>query len=154
MNCPTCNRSSDECRFIGDFCEFCAADTVKRQTPESIDVEQCRWCGRIRLKGVYRPMDKASIGESIESEMKTHGWNVDVVSMGEKDVQAKFYCNVEGVPISFENNVHLKISHRTCTDCYRKSSGYYEAIVQLRGDAGKVERLSESISKFIEKRKA
>jgi nonsense-mediated mRNA decay protein 3 len=154
MNCPTCSRSSKDCRFVGDFCEFCAIDIAKRQAPASVEIEQCRLCGRIRLKGVYQDMDGDSIRAAIESEMKMRDWNVEVVSFTDKEVLVRFYYGAGKEPISFEKGLHLKVSHRTCTDCFRKSSGYYEAIVQLRGNADRVERESGRIGRYMQSRGA
>ena len=153
MNCPTCNRSSSECRFIGEFCEFCATDIAKRHAPEIVVVEQCRLCERIRIKGVYRSMDNDSIKYVIESEMKMPGWKVEVESIADREAIAEFYYSLYR-DIAFEKSVHMKIVHRTCTDCFRRSSGYYEAIVQLRGEPAKVEKASERIDKFLQSRGA
>jgi NMD protein affecting ribosome stability and mRNA decay len=150
MNCPTCNRSSDECRFIGDFCEFCATDMAKKKALSSIGIEQCRLCSRIRIRGIYTGMDRDSIRNVIESEMKMPGWNAEVISIRDREAQVRFYYGAEK-NIAFEKSVHISITHRTCTDCFRRSSGYFEAIVQLRGTPDKVEKMTEKIGKYLEK---
>jgi nonsense-mediated mRNA decay protein 3 len=153
MNCPTCNRSSKECRFIGNFCEFCATDMAKRQAPQNVAVEQCRLCGRVRIKGKYWDVDRDSLKAIIEYEMKMPGWNAEVVSFKDRDALVRFYYSTEK-DISFEKSVHLKITHKTCDECFKKSAGYYEAVVQLRGNAARVEKEMGRIDKFMQGRNA
>ncbi len=153
MNCPTCNRSSKECRFIGEFCEFCATDIAKRQAPSIAEMQQCRWCGRLWLKGKYIEMDNDSIGRSIESTMKMPGWKAEVLSVANRDALVRFYYGAEK-GVFFEKKLHLKITRRTCDECFKKSSGYYEAIVQLRGDPKKVDKEAGSIDRWLQNRNA
>lgn len=153
MNCPTCDRSSDECRFIGEFCEFCATDIAKRHAPAIVKIEQCRLCERIYLKGKYLEMDNGSISAAIELMMEIPGWKAEVLNYANRDALVKFYYGAEK-GIAFEKSVHLKITHRTCDTCFKKSSGYYEAIVQLRGDPKKVETEAGSIDRWLQNRNA
>ncbi len=154
MNCPTCNRSSDEFKFIGDFCEFCAAETAKKRAPSRVEIEQCRMCERVRIKGVYKEMNNNSVKAIIESEMKMMpGWEAEVENITDRQALVRFHYGDEA-PASFEKTVQIKIVHRTCDDCFKRSAGYYQAVVQLRGDPAKVEKESNRIIKNLESRGA
>jgi NMD protein affecting ribosome stability and mRNA decay len=153
MNCPTCNRSSKEYRFIGDFCEYCAAETAKKLAPLRVEVEQCRLCSRVRIKGTYKAMNKSSVKDIIELVMRMPGWKAEVKDLKERHALVRFYYGVEN-PIEFESDVQFKIVHRTCDDCFKRSAGYYEAVVQLRGERTKVEKEYNKINKNLESRGA
>ena len=48
IHCPTCNRSSDDTRFIGSFCEFCIIKKIEKAVPDSVIIYQCRFCKMIK----------------------------------------------------------------------------------------------------------
>lgn len=150
MNCPTCNRTSDDARFIGDFCEFCAADALKKKIPESVEIEQCRLCGRIRLSGAYYIMDKNALAAAIGSRLKLRDWAAKVKDHKDRQVLVLFSYRDTKPLISFEKVMRLRIVHKTCQDDYRRSSGYYEAIVQFRGSPERVDAELERITRHIE----
>ncbi|MEM3841521.1 MAG: NMD3-related protein, partial [Candidatus Micrarchaeaceae archaeon] len=64
-------------------------------------------------------------------------------------------CEVEGGErVAFEKKLRFKKTHEMCTDCFRRRSGYFEAIVQLRGDKFLIGRMFSRITSFMEKHNA
>jgi NMD protein affecting ribosome stability and mRNA decay len=63
------------------------------------------------------------------------------------DVNITYKVNEDFVV--FNNTFDVKRIHQICQECYRKSSGYYEALIQLRGDKEKVNLMFQKLSKFI-----
>lgn len=61
---------------------------------------------------------------------------------------------VDNDSVTFEKELGLTMKHEICQDDYRKSSGYYEAVVQLRGTHDRVTRMAEKIRKFLSIRNA
>lgn len=45
-----------------------------------------------------------------------------------------------GTKVAFTREIPVYYENKTCIDCTRKASGYYEAIIQLRGDKKRVSR--------------
>jgi NMD protein affecting ribosome stability and mRNA decay len=122
---------------------------ANKRAPQNITVEQCRLCGRIRIKGMYRIMDNSSMTEAVEAEMRMPGWKAEVLGIKDREVAVRFYYNAER-DIAFEKSVHMMVVHRTCTDCFKRSAGYYEAVVQLRGNPDRVEKLEAKIREYLE----
>jgi nonsense-mediated mRNA decay protein 3 len=156
LYCPTCNRSSDECRFIGDFCEYCIAARLKRKMPEMVKVYQCRFCKRMKVGNTF-------LGDG-EDDMKALGKAIRVaLRMGEDSkVRVNEYTNwgmarcmiqmqYEGQRIDFDANMRVKMLHETCQRCYRMSAGYYQAVMQLRGNRVKMDKLVSKIEWFMKK---
>ena len=155
-HCPTCNRSSEEARFIGEFCEFCVAEKLSRGIKEFATISQCRGCGRIRTKEGYAEEDKNSLALAIKSSMKLGAqYGIKVLSFDRLGADVRFNCEVEGGErVAFQRMVRFKKTHEMCTDCFRRRSGYFEAIVQLRGDKFLISKMFSKISSFVEKRGA
>ena len=152
-HCPTCNRSSDEARFIGEFCAVCVTGRVKEGIPDVAAVEVCKSCGRIRSGEGFATIDNASLGAAIRHSLGTK-CDVSVESFTQHGAAVHFYCGVEGGTVDFEKTIRIKANKTMCTSCYRKTSGYYEAIVQLRGDGERVEKMMAKLFRFVEARGA
>ena len=78
--------------------------------------------------------------------------HVRVREVAEKEIQADLIYTVENEKVRFPVTLALKMGHETCRRCYQISSGYYEAVVQLRGNRMKIEKIMQNLRKFIEKR--
>lgn len=151
--CPTCNRSSDDTRFIGNFCEFCIIKKLEKNVPGNVTIYQCRFCNRIREGKTFVELKNRSLAGAIEAELKLpSGWRVKVKSHDEKQVEAVFVSIYDNEKIGFSKTLELKIARETCQRCERISGGYYEAIAQLRGDWDKINNLIPKITKYVERR--
>ncbi len=149
--CPTCNRSSDEVRFIGEFCEVCVADRLKEKIADSAGVERCKSCERIRTREGYAVPDKNTVKDAISFSMKPK-CDIFIDSFDWKAAEVRFRCEVDGEKVAFAKKINIRVTKTMCIDCYRKTSGYYEAIVQLRGDAERCERVMKRLLTFIDRR--
>lgn len=149
--CPTCNRSSKDARFIGEFCEFCVAEKASKNFPSRATVEYCRRCGRIRTPGGYVANDKESLALVLAKELCSSKCKINVKEFDENSAKMEVELPVGSDSITFEKKIALKMVHKICQDDYRKSSGYYEATVQVRGDKESVEAMAGKIRRFIER---
>ncbi len=150
--CPLCNRSSDEFRFIGNFCEPCIVEKLERKLPSDIRILTCRFCGRVKeARNTFAPLNNASLGKALKSGMKVD-YYVKAKSHDTKNIEAVFMADVDGEKVSFRKTLPYKIYHETCQRCYRISSGYYEAVVQLRGNWERINNLITKLTRYIERR--
>jgi NMD protein affecting ribosome stability and mRNA decay len=67
-------------------------------------------------------------------------------------IDTVFIFDVDDEKVNFNKKLLYKIAHETCQRCYRISSGYYEAIAQLRGDKQRIENLIAKITKYVQRR--
>jgi NMD protein affecting ribosome stability and mRNA decay len=149
--CPLCNKSSDEIRFVGNFCESCIIKKLEKRIPDKVTVYQCRFCNRIKEGRIFSRMGNKALARAIRIELKLQE-DVKVKAFNSEEVSAVFRAEVDGEKVIFPKRLALKIAHETCQRCYRISSGYYEAIVQLRGNFVKINSIIARITKYVEKR--
>ena len=149
--CPICNRSSDEARFFGEFCEFCTIDMMKKKVPDFIKLYTCRFCGRVKASSGYEEPSKKSIAEAISHQFKLDDCVIQVEDYDLERKRATIALHCLNGELSFEKRIKLKVEHQTCQLCYRKRSGYYEAIVQIRGDNMQVSKALEKLEHYIDR---
>jgi len=149
--CPLCNSSSEDVRFIGNFCEPCIVKKLEKKVPAKVTVYQCRWCERIKEGRTFSRMNNKSLSRAVKIELRLQD-DVRVKKHDKDSISAVIVTQVDGERVAFPVKFELKIAHETCQRCYWISSGYYEAIVQLRGNREKIDRLVEKIKKYVERR--
>jgi NMD protein affecting ribosome stability and mRNA decay len=147
-HCPLCNKSSDESRFYGEFCEDCAGRKMKEALPHEADLVTCKDCAKIKVSGVFTKLGNSSIERLLQSEMKKYKINLLHFGNGIARITAVSEKQ-EGLMV--ETNVHLKKVTMLCDRCSRIRAGYYEAILQLRGEESKVQRMSETLDRYLER---
>jgi NMD protein affecting ribosome stability and mRNA decay len=152
--CPTCNRSSKDARFVGEFCEFCVIDRVSRGFKAQASVEYCERCGRIRTNMGHRTFNKETLAGVLSKALCNSKCTIKVRGYDDKSADVLVTYPVGNDHVMFEKKIALKLVHKICLDCYRKSSGYYEAIVQIRGEKEKVGLMLQKLKKFLEARGA
>ena len=147
-HCPICNRSSEEARFFGEFCEFCLGDKLREKLPAEAEYEICRDCGRVKVAGAFVHNSESSMERLLAIKFKPHNIRLIHVSNGIARISVG---DEKHTGLSIDFNVHLKPRRVLCDDDAKKRAGYYEAVVQLRGEAGKVERAATSLARYLEK---
>jgi len=143
--CPKCGRSSDDIRFVEAFCVDCYP--VKLRCPAKMEVEQCTRCGRMRIRGEWIDPGKRALSDYIIGKCKGD-FDGGVYDPGEQT--ATFVMSKSGVKI--ERSIALEIKKTICWQCSRISGGYFEAIIQLRGDPLKVKGHALLFVKKLSKR--
>jgi nonsense-mediated mRNA decay protein 3 len=144
--CPKCGRDSDSIPFIDAFCvdDF----PIKVQCPAKLEIMSCKACGDMHLKGEWMPSNPRKIAAYIESKCKGDFAEAkyDIIR------QMVTFTIVKGDnKMQVERTVLIDKKITTCPKCSRISGGYFEAIIQLRGDPKKVEKTAASIIKKIGK---
>ena len=149
--CPLCNKSSNDIRFIGNFCEECVVKKLEVKIPETVTVFQCRWCKRIKEGKTFSRMSNNSLQRAVKIELKLP-YDVKVSAHTAKQIDATFITEIDEDRVSFNRTLNYEIAHETCQRCYRISSGYYEAVVQIRGDVKRTDNLIGKITKYVQRR--
>ncbi len=150
-HCPICNRSSDEARFYGEFCEFCAGKKMREKLAREVEVTACRDCGRIKVAGVFVPNSESNMQQLLSSVYKPYRVRLIHNANGIARMQI---TDERRDGMSIEHNAHIKTLRTLCDTDAKKRSGYYEAVVQLRGDEGKVSRMAAALERYLERNDA
>jgi len=120
--CPKCGATEDEKDFIGSFCIDCYISMNKPDLPAKIVIYRCKQCGAERFSAWGTPVE-----EAIAHALKSKVFGTPEITIEDDYVIARYD------KIDMEFKIPLKIKETTCNTCSQKSSGYYEAIIQLRG---------------------
>jgi nonsense-mediated mRNA decay protein 3 len=146
--CPRCGSLSSQKKFVGDFCLDCFSSRIKLECPRKIAVPLCASCGKMRAKD-WVEMSERSLEEFVLSKCKG-GYTNARLSL-EPTQQVIFTFEGGDSSIELTRDVELEFQKTNCRICSRKTSGYFEAIVQIRGEKEKMEKLAERISRKLEK---
>ena len=151
--CPICNTSSNDSEFVGELCLACFMKLRSKKLPGKMNLMVCKRCGRIKTPQGYSNENKNALQAVVEKELKSKNATVKFKRMENegKEAEVEFKVEAEGRAIVIDKKVEVKILYTICDTCYKKASGYYEAVVQLRGDARSVEKVSEHLERFLEK---
>lgn len=143
--CPICGRSSDEIRFIDAFCIDCYP--IKLKFPSKIEIEQCTKCKKMHIRGKWINADRDKISKYVIGKCKG---DFDSGRYDPKKQIATFVMRKSNITIS--KRIAIKIKKTICWQCSRISGGYYEAIIQLRGEPPKVKKYARIFMKNLSKR--
>ncbi len=149
-----CGRSDKDVRFIGDICEPCTAKKFGALLPESVTIRQCKFCGRIWSSGGFVPEKKDSLAVAIKQSLRQKDCMIDVLSSDAESANLRLTYAIQGKHVSFAMAVKLKRAFEMCPRCSRMKAGYYEAVVQFRGDGHGVERMAAALGRFMVRRDA
>lgn len=142
--CPKCGASSLKSEFVADFCKNCALDMKTANMPLEVEVVICPLCSRVRIGGVWIEKADAAIREKVETEFRKMG------AVGKyKNNKFVGHFRIGGQKGKFERDVEIKYLKNPCILCNRSTSGYFEAILQLRGDEEKVQKCLARLKKEL-----
>lgn len=146
--CPRCGKNNDKNDFIEAFCPNCYTFNLK--IPESqIRIEKCKRCEKTRIRGEWQRISKKKIEEYIESKCKGEFKDVEYDMDSGKLV---FTIEKSGKKIKKEIEFHVDFSTTICPDCSRMSGGYFEAIIQLRGNKKTIEKQKKLLVNAISRK--
>jgi len=142
--CPKCGKTSKEKKFIEAFCVDCYPYNLK--TPEKIEVEVCKRCRKMRLRGEWIEYSKKKLEEYIASKCRGEFSSVDY----DVDRQTATFTIKKGdSEAQVEREVPFKENIVICPDCSKIAGGYFEAIIQLRGNEAKIRKYAKLLTKML-----
>ena len=150
--CPTCGNSSDSIAFFGNFCEDCTKKKLASELPAGVELRRCKRCGKIKAGGSFVQPDARSLGAAISHQLG--GYGVKFIGIDESGSRARISVSEEtgNGTVAVEHEVSVEYKGVLCEVCYKKACNYHEAIVQLRGDSSKAQRMLEKLAKYVEHR--
>ncbi len=144
--CPRCGTSSAARAFVGEICLECSLSGKREKWPAKIEIEACQKCGKMRKGKEWKEFHPSLVSALAALAMKG--------VPGHYNYEAGVWEGIweqggESAPFSHPLPVLEKKS--VCPSCNRMSSGYFEGIIQLRGDSDKAKKWAEKLSKQISK---
>lgn len=147
--CHICGRITSE--LYENKCRRCFIKEKSFLRLPKISIRACKVCNRYFKKGRWERADGTlekvlkeasynAVKESLKVEMESPRLDIQVeepVKASNKVYQVKCTVRasgeVSGIPCEDEVSTKVKVTLELCRDCSRRSGGYYEAILQLRG---------------------
>ena len=145
LTCPKCGNDSDNIDFIDAFCIKCAAERIVIACPKKIEIAECKHCSRMRIRGEWTK-NRQELDSYIVSKCK--GEFSRAVYDNEND-DVIFFIIKNGKQLRITKKLNLEIKIVTCENCSRLSGGYYESIIQLRGDEEMVKKYLRKLEKAL-----
>jgi len=132
--CPSCGLEKNKNNFVGNICKDCFYKHNAKFEIKLKDIIICKSCGRLKQEFNWIKFSEDSLEDLIVSNIKSNLdykiKDVDFVFLQHKiEVCIDFTVNKD----SFSKCFTFTPKYQYCQDCYKKSSDFFEAIVQLRG---------------------
>ncbi len=155
--CPKCGKDTEE--LIGKVCKDCqgsATSPKKSILSPSVKIYLCK-CTKVRFKNKWNnyPTLKDAIRSAVKNLSKIpKGMQMDIILPEGRSLDGKVTLPVkvtlkDAEGLEEESDMDAIIIPMCCPVCSRKFGGYYESIIQLRGND---EKNVKEIIAHIEKR--
>lgn len=167
--CPRCGKRSGTTAFVGDFCLTCHLNSKKDSLPDSVEIVVCPMSGLMRISAHAQShqesqrynVSKKKVGESWVKQDNSLIKQIVKRPFKRAGFDCKYKMGNDFITIYFEGANGEKIEHKhpfkiiytklLSPMAGRAAGGYFEAIIQLRGDPEQVERYRKKIKKELER---
>jgi len=145
--CPKCGKTSDQTQFIGPFCLKCSP--IRLEAPRAFSIELCGKCGKMRIARDWVKYEDEIINRLFKRKCRGDFFKVEYDPRIET---ATFFVEKEGNIFKMERVVKYEPTKSICTNCTRKGSNYFEAIVQLRGRPERMAKYEKILTEALNKK--
>jgi nonsense-mediated mRNA decay protein 3 len=141
--CFKCGKKSE--KLFDGYCEECYVKMNRlAKVPEKVEIEKCSKCDLVKIEGKLQEFDIIDfIKNKIESKGKIKKITLEPIKTGYNVIIDGRLKGTKKLKRE-EHKVRIKFKKFVCDSCGRFYAGYYEAIIQLRGDFPK------SVLRFID----
>jgi len=144
--CPRCGKNSNEKEFIEAFCIDCYPIDVKM--PKKIVFEVCKKCGKIKHGKKWVDRDEEEVAGDITRKCKGDFFNA---AYNKEEGIVTFFIKKREKILKINKMINVNYMINMCTDCSRMSGGYFESIIQLRGNPEKINSFAKKLEREIAK---
>lgn len=149
--CPRCGAKSGEKKFVENFCIDCFKTYIDVDTPAAVEIPLCRTCGRVKLSGGWSDKNDESIGKFVLKHCDAKYEEAKTKIADDGACEVSFKITAQGATIEVDEKIGIKYTSTLCDKCTRQTSGYFEAIIQLRGSEEKVSRMRDKLEKAMDR---
>ncbi|VVB98504.1 NMD3 family protein [uncultured archaeon] len=144
--CPRCGAGEGTKKFVGPFCIDCYEFTIK--IPDKLEMRRCKRCGSVKLRGEWTPFTMKKVTDWVKSKFKGEFTSVEFDA---EENLAVFTIERDGSKVQIEKMINFEVLVDMCPECNKKSGGYFEAIVQLRGNEARIKKYARIFAERLEK---
>jgi len=154
--CPRCGKREEDNNFLEGFCPACFPQMRElARGPKELELPECPRCGRAFLLGSWVPLETRALSAwllpKIRSKypiLRSKAWLEGTAST--RVAVAELELDVEGQLFKYPLRISAPVLKRLCEDDLRKAAGYFESIIQLRGDSERVSKYGDRVAKRVE----
>lgn len=132
--CPACGLEKNKNLFVGRICKSCFYKEKAEFQVVLKDIIICRSCARLKIgfswKAFSEDIFDDLITDNIKSNLEYKVKNLDITFLKSK-IMASMDIKV-GKDLLHEKFTFVP-KYQYCSDCYKKMSDFFQAVVQLRG---------------------
>lgn len=148
--CPKCGARSSKKKFIDAFCEDCYEFKFKLPKPSDVRMTICKRCDKVLFKGEWLKFNPSKVAEAIQHKCRGAFENVEY---DDSKGILRFCFKLDSGERCLERDFRPETNYGLCPDCSRMSGGYFEAIVQLRGDnPPRLKQFADSLEKRLKEK--
>ena len=102
----------------------------------------------MKLRGEWTHFSEKKISDWVESKLKGE---FDSVELAPDWKGAKFTVEKDGEKVQIEKELNFSLNPDICPECNKKSGGYFEAIIQLRGPDARISKYAKLFTEMLER---
>ncbi len=144
--CPRCGKTSNEKEFIDAFCVDC--HHVDIIMPKDIVFETCKRCEKIKFRGSWQGVSEKEFNNYIIRKCRGDFFNAEY---NRKEGSITFFIKRLNKILRINKWIDVTFNKNLCPDCSKMSGGYYEAIIQLRGNEQRIAKLASILARELVK---
>ena len=158
-SCPNCGKdeSAFDEPFVGAFCPDCFASKKSLfEVKQPLELEYCQKCEKARFTGVWERPNAERLAMYITGKIRSE--YPFTVKAGELKSPENNMLQIEieilldlpqGSTAKKKTTRTVTLLPTQCVSCSQRSGGYFEAIIQLRGDPAKIARKTALIKAMV-----
>lgn len=147
--CIKCGAKRGTKQFRGLFCVDCYAWRI--EIPRNVRIEICKRCKRTKIMGEWKKTSEKELAEYLVSKIKGEKFERGGIDFENKKTILYFMVD-DNEMARVERDYPFTIAETICPDCSKQSGGYFEAIIQFRGDPKKYADKKEKIERMLRKK--
>ena len=105
----------------------------------------------MKAAGAFRKINNDVLAVAIKKDIGVNNARVEVIAYERGVATISFEYDYGDIILHFKKNIKIKSANETCEECIKMRGGYFEAMVQLRGDTYLVSKMVEKIKRYVEK---
>ncbi len=144
--CPKCGTQEGTKKFIGPFCIDCYYFRIN--VPDKVELQQCKRCLKIKFGSKWTRSSERKIKDYVKSKFKGEFTNAEFLLDKKK---ALFIIEKDGAKTEIEKTINFNFNLDICPECNKKAGGYFEAIIQLRGNSDRIKKYFRIFEKELDK---
>jgi len=149
--CPSCGLEKNKNLFVGQICKDCHYKEKARFEVILKDVIICKSCARLKFGFSWKPFAEDVFEDLIKSNIKSNLdyklKNLDVTILKNKIIAS---LDIQVGKDLLHDDFTFVPKYQYCSDCYKKMSDFFQAVIQLRG-FGNSKQTQKEFLKLLEK---